>query len=237
MKKRESTFDRLEREHGTKRRKEADDNNWLMTYGDMMTILLVFFVLLVAISEINPVKLQQITASLRNAMGTVEEHIPTLQEVEDDLISSIEEMDMQGVVNVLRDKDGVKLMIKGESFFPSGRANLYPSTSKFLSKIGVTIQESPYKVAIEGHTDNIPIHTAQFPSNWELSGARAAAVVRYFEESGLPRSRFRIAGFADTQPVNRTLANSTPAARALNRRIVISFLNEYVDRPENSVIE
>ena len=212
-------------------RGDKDENDWMLSYGDMMTLLLVFFVLLVAVSEIDAVKLQMITQSMRNAMGTEVSYVPTLKEIEARLKQSIKEMDLQDVVYVNRDKRGVQLMLRGESFFPSGEASLYSNTYPFLNMIAQQIHETPYRVSIEGHTDNIPIQTARFPSNWELSGSRAGAVVRYFEEQKLPPDRFNIAGFADTKPIDPEIGNSTPEARALNRRVVITFINEFYEEP------
>ncbi|MDP8207827.1 MAG: flagellar motor protein MotB [Candidatus Electryonea clarkiae] len=211
---------------------EREDDSWMVSYGDMMTLLLVFFVLLVSVSTIDSSKLQLITQSMRNAMGSEVEYVPTLREIEETLKQSVEELNLQEVVQVARDKHGVQLLLRGESFFPSGEATLYPKTHSFLTMVASEITRTPYNMSIEGHTDNIPISTARFPSNWELSGARAAAVVRFFEENDLDRDRFRIAGYADTKPVDATLGNSTPAARALNRRVVITFLNEFAEGME-----
>ncbi|HEB85271.1 MAG TPA: flagellar motor protein MotS [Bacteroidetes bacterium] len=208
--------------------KKGDQDSWMMSYGDMMTLLLVFFVLIVSISEVDPVKMQQVTQSLRNAVSGAQENVPTLREIEEEMLQSVKDLNLEEVVQVNRDRNGVQLMMKGESFFPSGEAILYPKTYPFLDEVAWQITKTPYLVAVEGHTDNVPIHTPQFPSNWELSGARAAAVVRYMElKHGLPRTRFRIVGFADAKPFDPELGNSTPEARARNRRVIIRFLNEF----------
>ena len=211
-------------------RHDHDENDWMLSYGDMMTLLPVFFVLIVAVSQIDAVKLQLITQSMRNAMGSEVSFVPTLKEIEEKLRQSIKEMNLQDVVYVNRDKHGVQLMLRGESFFPSGEATLYSETFPFLNMVALQIHETPYRVSIEGHTDNVPIHNVRYPSNWELSGARAGAVVRYFEEQELPSDRFSIAGFADTKPVDPAIGNSTPEARALNRRVVITFINEFYEK-------
>ena len=213
---------------------KEDDDAWAMSYGDMMSLLLVFFILIVAISTVDPVRMQQVSQQLRESIGGSEVDVPTLKEIEQELKESISQLQVEEVVTVTRDKNGVSLVMRGESFFPSGSATLYPATATFLNEVAWQIQKNPYMVSVEGHTDNIPISTSLFPSNWELSGARAAAVVRYFETRGIRRSRMRIIGWADAKPVDPTIGNSTPQARAQNRRVVITFLNEFAERSVDS---
>lgn len=210
-------------------RKGGDEDSWMMSYGDMMTLLLVFFVLIVSISEIDAVKLQMVTQSMRNAISGEEAKVPTLKEIQQEVKQSVYDLNLEEVVEVERNKNGIQLMLKGESFFPSGSATLFKNTHYFLDEIVWQILKTPYLVSVEGHTDNIPIKTRMFPSNWELSAARAAAVVRYFESKGLPRNRFRCVGFADAQPKDPELGNRTAQARADNRRVVITFLNEFAE--------
>ncbi|MFH0881387.1 MAG: flagellar motor protein MotB [bacterium] len=207
-----------------------DEDSWMTSYGDMMTLLLVFFVLIAAMSTIDPVRMQQVTQQMREAMSGEDIKVPTLKEIEDQLEESIEQLNLENQVAVQRDKDGVQLVMRGESFFASGSSQLLPQTYPFLNEVAWQIAKNPYMISVEGHTDNIPIRTAQFPSNWELSGARAAAVVRYFEQRSIPRDRMRIIGWSDAKPVDPSVGNSTPQARAQNRRVVITFLNEFVDK-------
>ncbi len=211
-----------------------DEDSWMTSYGDMMTLLLVFFVLIAAMSTIDPVRMQQVTQQMREAMTGEDVKVPTLKEIEDQLEESIEQLNLENQVAVQRDKDGVQLIMRGESFFASGSARLLPETYKFLNEVAWQIAKNPYMISVEGHTDNIPIRTSQFPSNWELSGARAAAVVRYFEQRSIPRNRMRIIGWADAKPVDPKLGNSTPAARAQNRRVVITFLNQFAQQSVDS---
>lgn len=211
-----------------------DSDSWMTSYGDMMTLLLVFFVLIVSMSTIDPVRIQQVTQQMREAMTGEDVKVPTLKEIEDELKESVEQLRIEDVVQVDRSKDGVQLIMRGESFFESGRAELLPQTYPFLNEVAWQINKNPYMISVEGHTDNIPISNARFPSNWELSGARAAAVVRYFERRSISRERMRIIGWADAKPVDPALGNSTPAARAQNRRVVITFLNEFAQKSVDS---
>ncbi len=212
---------------GGPQKQEEDQDSWMIAYGDMMTLLLVFFVLMFSISKVDPVKMQQVTESMKEAMTGAKGTTPTLKEIQEEMEQSIQDLQLQEIVSVNRDMNGISLVLKGESFFPSGSATLYPYTHAFLNEVVWQIQKTPYVVQIEGHTDNIPIRTARFPSNWELSASRAAAVVSYFERKGIPRKRMRIVGFADARPVDPKLGNTTPEARAMNRRVLITFLAEF----------
>jgi chemotaxis protein MotB len=120
------------------------------------------------------------------------------------------------------------------AFFASGTATLSDSGQSILQNLLGRLQSpafATYRITVEGHTDDEPINSPQFPSNWELSAARAAAVVRYFIEHGIPADRLRAAGYADTHPLapNRDAAgNPIPENQAKNRRVVIEL--EKIDR-------
>jgi len=122
------------------------------------------------------------------------------------------------------------------AFFDSGSATLSKGGEAILLDLAAKLQSDPlrdYRITVEGHTDDNPIHTAQFPSNWELSTARAAAVVQYFVEHGIPAQRLRAAGYADTFPKvpNRDASgNPIPANQAQNRRVVIKL--ERIEKSE-----
>lgn len=100
--------------------------------------------------------------------------------------------------------------------FDSGSAALRAEGERLLTPVSATLRRLPNPVRVEGHTDSVPIATSIFPSNWELSGARAAAVVRKLERGGLPGSRLEVSGFGESQPIS---TNDTAAGRAANRRV------------------
>lgn len=225
-----SPFDSL---YNRKRKEDSGEDSWLVSYGDMMTLLLVFFVLIAAVSQIDPVKMQLITQSMHNALGSPDDKVATLKDVETNLQELIQANNASEMAAVQRDFRGVHLVLKGEALFAEGRADLYPAVYPFLEELAKLIEQSPYKISIEGHTDNTPISNQIYPSNWELSGARASSVTRFFINNGLESSRFQIMGLADTQPFDPQRGNTTEEARSLNRRVVITFLNEYaVSREE-----
>jgi chemotaxis protein MotB len=131
--------------------------------------------------------------------------------------------------------DSVAVVLKGAVFFNSGEADLTPRARVLLREIAAPLLRAGYPMTIEGHTDDIPISTGEFPSNWELSAARAAAVARYLEDLGFPHGKMSILGLADTRPV---LPNRDPQGRAIpknqaqNRRITILVHPKLTDIPQ-----
>ena len=117
---------------------------------------------------------------------------------------------------------GLVIRLTGRALFDFGKANIRKDAIPILNEVIKALKKVPNQVAVEGHTDNIPIHTKEFPSNWELSVARAARVVRYFIEVGkISPKRLRAAGYGEYRPL---YPNDTPEHRALNRRVEIVIL-------------
>jgi len=120
------------------------------------------------------------------------------------------------------DHRGVTITASESMFFQSGRAEILQAGQRFLFKIFPIIQNTPYDIQVEGHTDNIPIRTLRFPSNWELSAIRATNVVKFFiERCQLPPERFSAMGFAEYRPL---LPNTSPLNQSKNRRVEIIIL-------------
>ncbi|HDP66956.1 MAG TPA: cell envelope biogenesis protein OmpA [Candidatus Marinimicrobia bacterium] len=202
---------------------------WLITYGDMMTLLMTFFVLLFSMSTIDPVKLEQFSDSVGQALGKkTKTQKYSLAEIYSDVVKVIEEENLQEQIQVETSERGVAIKIPSEISFGIGSADLNPRIYPILNKFEDMMKKSTYPIAIEGHTDNVPIRSVMFPSNWELSAARAAQVVRYYIARGIPPERFQAIGYADTRPraPGATIAdaNATPQRMAMNRRVEIFFL-------------
>lgn len=202
---------------------------WLVTYGDMMTLLMTFFVLLFSMSTIDPVKLEQFSDSVGQALGKkTKAKKYSLAEIYSDVVKVIEEENLQDQIQVETSERGVAIKIPSEISFGIGSADLNPRIYPILNKFEDMMKKSTYPIAIEGHTDNVPIRSAMFPSNWELSAARAAQVVRYYIARGIPPERFQAIGYADTRPrapgATIAEANATPERMAMNRRVEIFFL-------------
>lgn len=151
---------------------------------------------------------------------TEAELVPSMQYLDKELADAIK----AGKIEVHLEQRGLVISLRQAAFFPSGEDTIAPETYPTVQKIAEVIQKLPNVVRLEGHTDSIPIQTTRFPSNWELSAARAIAMMKLLTGNfQLPKDRFAIAGYADTVPVD---TNDTADGRAHNRRVDIVILNQ-----------
>lgn len=135
-----------------------------------------------------------------------------------DIMQVLAPLVKQGKVKVLETSRGVTVEINDSVLFAPGQATLEPQSINALRAVAAVVAENQFPVTIEGHTDNIPIKTAQFPSNWELSAVRATTVLRLFADSGVNPAVLTAIGYGEQHPVE---SNDTPAGRARNRRVSI----------------
>ena len=126
-----------------------------------------------------------------------------------------------GQMNVSQTGRGIEMEINASALFNQGEADIQPEAKKTLADAAKVLVDNDYAIEVEGHTDNLPISTARFPSNWELSSARASSVVRLFIDQGVAAKRLKAVGSADNQPVQ---PNDTAEGRARNRRVTITVL-------------
>jgi len=216
---------------------------WTVTFGDMMSLLLCFFVLLLSFSTMDVVKFKAMVESLSEALGAQKQVIGegspisspveqqpqvTEKEVVQQIQAAIDNQQLKDLVNVSVDSRGVLIRVTGKVMFESGKADIRPEALPLLNDIAKVIGNTSAGVIVEGHTDTIPIHNDRFPSNWELSSARAGAVVRYcIQECGIDANRFRAVGYAATHPIE---SNSTPEGRERNRRVEFVLMNRSADQ-------
>lgn len=230
---------------------EDSSNNWMTTYGDMVTLLLTFFILLFSISEVNSQKFKAIINSFQGAPGVLKsgssvfnsQHDNTLTKLENDTISNqdiedgfiklksilqnylvVNNIDSQVLVDL--DKNGLILRFQDNVLFSSGKANIKTESKLVLLNISdILVNEDfkKYNIRIEGHTDSVPIiANSKYPTNWDLSVARASNVVKFLiEEAGLTPSRLSAAGFSEYKPI---APNNTIAGKQKNRRVDIVIL-------------
>lgn len=211
---------------------------WMITFSDMMTLLLAFFILLFSFSVIEEAKFGEVAGSLRQAFlgaeGVLEGAIvPADIELDEEAQRAIDEMqivfeqiqllilekDMADIMNVRMEERGIVLEITDRILFTSSKAYLRPESLEALSYVADILARIDNRIIVEGHTDNLPINTFLFPSNWELSAGRAIAVVRYLVEAkGLEPTRFKAVGFGEFYPTN---TNLTVEGRQKNRRVNI----------------
>ena len=236
--------------HGTGAETEgtgSGGDDWLTTYADAITLLMAFFVMILATADLNQGKYDTVRNSIKNALhgsgenehdpgSTAEEKTETPAEKKKRkdrakqafkrLKVELAEEIQKGSVRVARDGQRVTIEFSSVALFAAGRADLKPGMKPVLLRMADGIQAAgrgDYRIDVEGHTDDVPIR-GRYPSNWELSASRATHVVRYLVESGLARGRMRAIGLADTKPkvpLGNAKGKTLMAARAKNRRVVL----------------
>lgn len=269
-----------------KHRHEEHENHeaWAIPYGDLITLLLAFFVVMYAISTVNEGKYRALSDSLSSAfkgsprspdpievgdrataahqdeksrldpqgnlIGTEktmmqlatgdsalkeEKKGPTRM---DDIVGRVEQamsdQILQQTIKVHRTGNTVEIEIGTDSLFPSGSASMTTASTPVMAKLADTLKDLTYPMRVEGHTDNRPISTALFPSNWELSAARAATVVHLFTQRGVDPSRLTVMGFGEFRPQTD---NSTDAGRNANRRVRVIIMSDGEHPEEDATIK
>jgi chemotaxis protein MotB len=261
---------------------------WAIPYGDLVTLLLAFFVVMYALSTVNQGKYRLLSDSLyaafRGEPRTLEpvqmgqhqagagadsrsgvlqqqrpdpEHTPAagqlvklapdvpkfapgreaqlleqaarteaaLARVADEVTAAMADLVKHNMVTVRRSELWVEVELRTDILFPSGSAQPAPDAVAVLERLGHVLAPLPNSIRVEGHTDNLPIRTAAFYSNWELSAARAGSVVRVLSSAGVAAARLAVVGYGDQHPA---ASNDTPEGRNANRRVVVVIL-----APEN----
>lgn len=232
----------------SKAKGDAGTPAWMATFADLMSLLLTFFILLLSFAEMDIVKFKDAMGSINAAFGVTQggpgmfspSTTPVImntqsqsssaapadiqardEAISEEIKSLIEEQELDEDVEVEATKRGVIMRIRGRMFFNAGTADLKSGSQPLLEKISSIMKRFPKKIAIEGHTDNIPISNNKFSNNWELSTARSYAALKYLQDYGdIDVKRIHIAGFGDTHPLT---SNDTPEGRAKNRRVEFVF--------------
>jgi chemotaxis protein MotB len=220
---------------------------WLLTYADMITLMLALFIILFAMSTISRVKVQQfaklVSAGFNNTWSVNQppnggangeqsfESSSSIPAIEKELEKYVRLNHLEQQVQIHAEARGlVVTLLSDKSYYDSGSAVMRPQTLKILDAIAPLLNRSNRQISVEGYTDNVPISTYQFPTNWELSAARAVGVVRYLSEhDGIPPARLEAADFGEFHPMN---ANATPQERQLNRRVDIVLLSNSLSNAE-----
>ena len=202
---------------------EESEKVWLITYSDMVTLLLAFFVVIASISQVDEAKFEQIQEALHHSVSKVKFTKP-ITEIKEKLENIVLKEKLTDQVNVQTDPRGLVIEFRSGLLFDIGDDAMLVAGSNVITDISSALNQAAragYTVAVEGHTDNVPISSDRFRSNWELSTARATSVVRHLMDTGIPRDHLMAAGFADIKP---KVMNDTPEHRAMNRRVVIKVL-------------
>jgi len=229
---------------------EGGSPAWVMTFADLVTLLMVFFILLFAMGSIEEEKWRLVKQSLKSALGTDdipeagtrqglqvispdlnEESFKAVDEIGamvakeiEEIASEVEEFvyknKLAGQVQVSSDERGAVITVSDIVLFSPGTATMNKKGTEVIKQVFDLLNQFNYEVKIEGHTDDSPIQTDRFPSNWELSASRAAEVARMFVESGFSAENLSIEGLAQFRP---KVPNTSPTNRATNRRIEIVY--------------
>ncbi len=236
-----------------KKHNEEHENNerWLLTYADMITLLMAFFIMMYSMSVLNISKFRQAAISIRSGfggairgqgkaiLGSSGMFAVKPSPIEGDtagvswkvlrpLVDYIDENDKKEI-EIGKDQRGIVITIHSDSLmFEPGSAMLTTKAHPYLKKIAETLSEIDNNVQVEGHTCNLPTRQIEFPSNWELSTARATSVLRFLvERCGVDPMRISAAGYASTRPI---APNDSEENRKKNRRVEIIIM-----RPESDV--
>lgn len=250
-----------------KQKKDSGGPKWMTTYADMVTLILVFFILLFSMSQINLVKFDAIAESFRNraifdfypspvenenqteqtkiqengelsnefeeptdSPGNLAEKEMTdaeaakdLQQLKEEVDQYLENNQLNDIISANQTERGIVLILEEQLLFETSQAEILDGAKPFLSKVGTLLRNIPNFVKVEGHTDNRQISTFRYPSNWELSGARASSVIRYLLDNteGLDPKRFTAVAYGETRPI---APNNSSENWRKNRRVEIVIL-------------
>jgi chemotaxis protein MotB len=214
------------------RRRRRDDQNiddWLITYADMITLILCFFAIVLSVSIIKKDNLEQARQRVMETFSASNPLKGNTSDQYDNLLIDLDIYKGRGGVTIKRGDRYTAFDMSSATLFDKGSAKLKPDGEQMLAAFLPILKSEKYhdyQISIEGHTDDEPISTLQFPSNWELSTARAAAVVRFFIDHGILPEKVRASGYADVFPIvpNRdTSGRPIPMNQAQNRRVVIKL--------------
>lgn len=213
--------------------KEEEDLSWLIPYVDVLSLLLAFLILTLAMSKVSPRKFEMLTSSLAK-----ETPPPSLDALKQSVDQMLKKEKLEHAVVTVLDEDGLRAVFKSDGvLFESGQADITPAGRALIGQfIGLAKKtlDDRHQIAIEGHTDDVPIHNAKYESNWELSSGRATMVLKAFLAAGFDARRLSAQGFADTRPAHPPAPKAqgpgqaqaqapapTAKTRAENRRVVI----------------
>jgi chemotaxis protein MotB len=214
-------------------KKEEGEGPWLVSYADLMTLLMGFFALIASMSKPDQKLMEKVKQSAAEQFGGHYEQ--PYKELEKSLKKVLQSNGLDKQVQIEASYDGVTMTFTGTLFFDSGDYKVKPEAIGIVSKLAGTIQKEAknYDIKVEGHTDDAPISHPIISSNWELSGIRAARIAQVFETQGFQKKQLTLMGWGETKPI---VPNENPDGsanlenRTKNRRVVIKV---YKNTPES----
>ncbi len=207
------------------------EDSWLLPYLDVFILLTMMFIVMLSMSSFKLLSSQDQLEAQAETISDLQEEIEPLRQLEMEGRSSIvlqhwqerihqvlDSLKLRDDIALSLEDEFVALQIEDKMLFDSGRAELKPQGREVLSNLLPVFEMAAGTILVEGHTDNIPIETSQFPSNWELGAARASSVVKYLASQGMEQQRLRAISYADTKPI---ASNDTDQGRQKNRRVAM----------------
>ena len=233
---------RLRKKGGAEAEQGPESGGWEIVYSGFAMILLCFFIMLSSFSSIEQTKVMRFVKSFTDsvsimpggiklesgdivlpASSDIVDRKSVLAQLYQKLKALSENRSRENDISVAYSSEGLVMRLSDHALFDVGVAEISPKAVALLKKVGAIIADSPYEVRVEGHTDDVPIKTFRYPSNWELSTARAVNVLRYFVDTcGISSGRISAEGFGEYHPI---APNDNAANRAQNRRVEIIFLD------------
>ena len=221
----------MKKQHEEKENRER----WLLTYADLITLLMIFFVVMYAISAVDVKKFQALAQALTFQFGggrtiigefqgtsTIQLPAPSassLETLREDTQELLDKRGLQRNSSASVQPRGLEITLANDLVFTPASAIISPRARRHLVALGKLLSETGGMVRVEGHTDNTPIHSAEFPSNWQLSAMRAANIAQVLvEQGGIDPRRITAVGLADSRPI---ASNGTQEGRLKNRRVMI----------------
>ena len=240
------------RRFGIKKSEDSAGSKWEIVYSGFVLILLCFFIMLSSFSTMEEAKVMQFVKSFVTAVSMMprgakfEKGLVVLSDSADIIDSKSElakifqtleelayEFNLEKEINLVLTREGLVMRMSEHTVFGLGSADIAAEALPLLQKVGAIISKTAYQIRIEGHTDNLPIHTERYPSNWELSTARAVNVLRYFiKNHNVDPRRLAAEGFSEYHPV---VANDAAENREKNRRVEIIFIKK--EQPKTPIEE
>lgn len=222
-------------------RQEEEQEAWLLTYLDMLTLLLVMLVVMLALAgkgdgEPRQPPLTELAATadagpaalpLPGSSQPIPSLAPAAQAAADAEAQQALALDLGQDIEVIVNEGSISFRISSEILFGSGQAELEDAGLDLIDRLVPTLAASRHRILVEGHTDDRPIQTERFPSNWELSASRASSVVRYLQLAGIDAARMSATGYADTRALGD---NASEEGRASNRRVEL-IMQTQPERP------
>ena len=218
----------------------------MVSYADFVTLLFAFFVVMYSISSVNEGRYRKVSEALQHAFKASEARKPAVGQAErlppavsprpsaagipgipgmhamaEDIRSVLDELMRSGQVRVTETERGIAVEIDASVLFAPGEAELGREAARSLTGIARILARTPNGLLVEGHTDDSPISSPMFPTNWELSAARASRVVRLFAQAGVAPERMGAVGFGEHRGVD---TNTTPEGRSRNRRVTVVIM-------------